>query len=150
MKTTTDISIRSLARTFMLALFGTAFFASSGSGFGQLASTTQPNYNATYAFGFSWTDTHSDCNWSPCCYWKHVASNGPLWSQYLSSILGVADNRQYNLAHCGALTSDVLNQAFDFKRNNNDPAQGLFCVMSGATDFLHQGRDHPEDLANDT
>ncbi len=117
---------------------------------GQSAPCSTYDYNSTFAFGYSWTQDDGACHWPSCCYYQHNACNGPLWIQYLSSQLGIANNQQFDEAVCGATAVEVLGQIYDFKHNNLDMSEGLGCIMPGGGDFLRQGRTNAAALGDDT
>jgi phospholipase/lecithinase/hemolysin len=94
----------------------------------QVATLSITPFNSIYCFGFSWTDTHN-CTWDPAKYWHNHACNGPMWPEYLSTNLGLAYIAAHNYAHCGATTSDILNQAINFPAPLL-PQLSLYCLWT--------------------
>lgn len=98
-----------------------------------LTSTTGYSFTAVYAFGDSLTDTGR----SPAGagYYDGRYSNGPLWIEYLSAMLGIPYNPTNNLAVSGSTTYDLLSQIAGMPVATN-PQSALFTVWSGGNDFL--------------
>lgn len=100
------------------------------------------SFTALYAFGDSLTDTGR--NPSGTNYYQGRYSNGPLWIEYLSPMLGIPYKASNNLAVSGSETSDLASEIAAMPASTN-LRSSLFAVWSGANDFL----DHPEYGEND-
>ncbi len=98
-----------------------------------LGVTTGYSFTAVYAFGDSLTDTGR--NPAGSGYYQGRFSNGPLWIEYLSGLLGVPYNSTNNLAISGSTTLDLLSQIAGAPASTN-PRSALFAVWSGGNDFL--------------
>lgn len=99
-----------------------------------LTVTTGYSFTAVYAFGDSLTDTGRNPP-SGTNYYEGRYSNGPLWIEYLSALLGIRYNPTNNLAVSGSTTSDLLSQIAGMTVSPN-PQSALFAVWSGPNDFL--------------
>ena len=98
-----------------------------------LANTTGYSFTAIYAFGDSLTDTgQHPANTN---YYHGRYSNGPLWVEYLSAMLGIPFNTNNNLAYAGTQTSDLMRQVTSVPSFTNAPSE-LFIVWSGELDML--------------
>ncbi|HLX70561.1 MAG TPA: SGNH/GDSL hydrolase family protein [Verrucomicrobiae bacterium] len=98
-----------------------------------LTVTTGNSFTAIYAFGDSLTDTGR--NPSGSGYYNGRYSNGPLWIEYLSAMLGIPYDSTNNLAVSGSTTSALLSQIAGMPASAN-PGSALFTVWSGGNDFL--------------
>ena len=108
-----------------------------GSATSQVATLKLVPFNSIYCFGFSWTDTIGNgCGWSAPNYYGNRACNGPMWPEFLSTNLGLAYVGSNNFAHCGAFTSDMLNQIASLFRAPRHPELSLYCLWAGGGDFL--------------
>ena len=94
------------------------------------------SYDALYAFGDSLTDTGREPA-EPYFHYDGRWSNGPLWVEYLSVLLGFSYNPDNNLAHSGAQTDDTLGQVIAFVPAT-DVGHSLFVVWAGGNDFLQE------------
>ncbi len=94
------------------------------------------SYDALYAFGDSLTDTGREPA-EPYLHYDGRWSNGPLWVEYLSVLLGFPYNPDNNLAHSGAQTDDTLGQVNEFVPAT-DVGRSLFVVWAGGNDFLQE------------
>lgn len=81
-------------------------------------------FTAIVAFGDSYTDTGNAPS-SPPDYWNGRFSNGPLWIEDLSQMLGFAYNAANNYAVSGT-ESDELGVAIDNFPGTSDSANGRF------------------------
>ena len=91
-------------------------------------------YDALYTFGDSLTDTGREPA-EPLLHYDGRWSNGPLWVEYLSVILGFPYDPGHNLAHSGAQTDDTLGQVTQFVPAT--PLDHALCVVwAGGNDFL--------------
>src|SRR6266576_1442435 len=76
-------------------------------GIGLLLSTQATfGFTALYAFGDSLTDTTHHL--ASSSYWMGRFSNGPLWVEYLSPLLGFSYNPANNSAFAGSTTSSGI------------------------------------------
>ena len=98
-----------------------------------LAVMTGYSFTAVYAFGDSLTDTGR--NPSGAGYYNGRYSNGPLWIEYLSAMLGIPYNASNNLAVSGSQTSALLSQIAGMPASTNSHS-ALYAVWSGGNDFL--------------
>jgi thermolabile hemolysin len=98
------------------------------------------SYDALYAFGDSLTDTGREPA-EPYFHYDGRWSNGPLWVEYLSVLLGFSYNPDNNLAHSGAQTDDTLGQVIAFVPAS-DAGHSLFVVWAGGNDFLQEYDKH--------
>src|SRR5271170_2372499 len=92
-----------------------------------LSARTGYSFTALYAFGDSLTDTGR--NPPGAQYYEGRYSNGPLWIEYLSAMLGIPYNASNNLAYSGSTTSDLLSQIAEMPSTNNLQS-ALFAVWS--------------------
>lgn len=99
-----------------------------------LTVTTGYSFTAVYAFGDSLTDTGRNPP-TESGYYDGRYSNGPLWIEYLSAMLGIPYNSTNNLAYSGSQTSDLSSQIAAMPTPAN-PQSTLFAVWSGGNDFL--------------
>lgn len=99
-----------------------------------LTVTTGYSFTAVYAFGDSLTDTGRNPP-SGTNYYHGRYSNGPLWIEYLSAMLGIPYNPTNNQAISGSTTSDLLSQISAIPAPTN-PHSALYAVWSGGNDFL--------------
>jgi phospholipase/lecithinase/hemolysin len=109
-----------------------------------LTVTTGYSFTAIYAFGDSLTDTGR--NPPGAGYYEGRYSNGPLWIEYLSTMLGIPYNASNNLAYSGSTTSDLLSEIAAMP-TPADPQSALFAVWSGANDFLDAATGNGENDA---
>jgi phospholipase/lecithinase/hemolysin len=107
--------------------------------------TTGYSFTALYAFGDSLTDTGRNPP-SETEYYQNRYSNGPLWIEYLSTLLGIPYNPANNLAFSGSTTSDLSSQIAGLPALTN-PQSALFAVWSGANDFLQAQGNGENDAA---
>jgi len=98
-------------------------------------------FTAIYAFGDSLTDTtHHLATGSS--YWMGRFSNGPLWVEYLSPLLGFPYNPANNLAWAGStassgsITPSLLTQVNSFSAPAN-AGSALFVTWSGGNDVIN-------------
>lgn len=98
-----------------------------------LTVTTGYSFTAVYAFGDSLTDTGR--NPAGSGYYDGRYSNGALWIEYLSALLGIPYNASNNLAYSGSTTSDLASQIAAMPPPAN-PRSALYAVWSGGNDFL--------------
>ena len=101
---------------------------------------TPPPFDALYAFGDSLTDTGRRPA-EPLLHYEGRWSNGPLWVEYMSTLLGLAYDPDKNLAHSGAQCDDTYQQVIDFTPTN-DVSLSLFVVWAGGNDFLQEYDQH--------
>jgi phospholipase/lecithinase/hemolysin len=98
-------------------------------------------YSALVAFGDSYTDTGNAPS-SPPSYWNGRFSNGPLWIEDLSPMLGFSYDAGNNYAVSGS-ESDELGLQISRFPGTSDP-NVLFAIWSGNNDFgnhLNLGTD---------
>lgn len=110
-----------------------------------LATTSGYSFTALYAFGDSLTDTGRNPP-SETGYYQGRYSNGPLWIEYLSAMLGISYNAANNLAISGSTTSDLASQIAGMPVPAN-PQSALYAVWSGANDFLQSTGNGINDAA---
>jgi phospholipase/lecithinase/hemolysin len=110
-----------------------------------LTATTGYSFTAIYAFGDSLTDTGRNPP-SEAGYYEGRFSNGPLWIEYLSPMLGIPYNTSNNLADSGSTTSDLLSQIAGMPASTNLQS-ALFAVWSGGNDFLDATGNGVNDVA---
>lgn len=99
-----------------------------------LTVTNGYSFTAIYAFGDSLTDTGRNPP-SETGYYQGRYSNGPLWIEYLSPMLGIPYNASNNLAISGSTTSDLALEIASMPAPVN-PQSALYAIWSGANDFL--------------
>lgn len=92
-------------------------------------------FTALYVFGDSLSDTGNNPAPNATNYYEGRYSNGPLWVEYLSALLGFAYNPSNNFAVSGSTTSNLLAQVAGLPASTN-LRTGLFTVWSGGNDFL--------------
>lgn len=92
-------------------------------------------FTAIVAFGDSYTDTGNAPS-SPPDYWNGRFSNGPLWIEDLSQMLGFAYNAGNNYAVSGT-ESDELGVAIDNFPGTTDSANVLFAIWTGNNDIAN-------------
>lgn len=92
-------------------------------------------FTAIVAFGDSYTDTGNAPS-SPPDYWDGRFSNGPLWIEDLSVMLGFSYNPANNYAVSGS-ESDELGVAIAKFGGTSDSANVLFAIWSGNNDFAN-------------
>jgi len=102
----------------------------SGSVTSQVATLTITPFNALYAFGFSYTDTHN-CDWPAASYWNRRPSNGPMWPEFLSTNLGMAYVETRNYAVCGN-TTVAWDQVAKYPTPSK-PELALYCLWLWGT-----------------
>lgn len=107
-----------------------------------------PAYTALVAFGDSYTDTGNSPS-SPPDYWNGRFSNGPLWIEDLSRLLGFSYNSANNYAVSGT-ESDELGVAIAKFGGTSDSANVLFAIWSGNNDFANHLNLGTDDAAWDT
>lgn len=102
-----------------------------------------PPYDALYCFGFSWTDTQGKFMDGSCdfvCnnpqYWQNHSCNGLMWSEFLSTKLGLSYLPANNLARGAATTGDTLTQV-NWLGAMANPGRNLYVVWVAAGDFLN-------------
>ena len=105
-------------------------------------------YTAIVAFGDSYTDTGNFPS-SPPDYWNGRFSNGPLWIEDLSVMLGFSYNPGNNYAVSGS-ESDELGVAIAKFGGTSDSANVLFAIWSGNNDFANHLNLGTDDAAWDT
>ena len=110
-----------------------------------LTVTTGYSFTAIYAFGDSLTDTGRNPP-AGTNYFQGRFSNGPLWVEYLSAMLGIPYNASNNLAFSGSTTSNLLSQITNMPVALNRPS-ALFIIWSGGNDFLHNAGIGSNDVA---
>jgi len=110
-----------------------------------LTVTTGYSFTALYSFGDSLTDTGRNPP-SGAGYYQGRYSNGPLWVEYLSAMLGIPFNTTNNLAVSGSTTSGLSAQIAGMPAPA-DPGSALFAVWSGANDFLQSPGNGENDAA---
>ena len=110
-------------------------------GIGLLLSTQATfGFTALYAFGDSLTDTTHHL--ASASYWMGRFSNGPLWVEYLSPLLGFSYNPANNSAFAGSTTSSnllptgLLRQVGSFSTPAN-AGSALFVAWSGGNDVIN-------------
>jgi len=97
-------------------------------------------FTALYAFGDSLTDTTHHL--ASASYWMGRFSNGPLWVEYLSPLLGFPYNPANNSAWAGSTTSSgfippgLLSQVNSFSAPA-DAGSALFVTWSGGNDVIN-------------
>lgn len=96
--------------------------------------STGYSFTAVYAFGDSLTDTGRNPP-TGTNYYNGRYSNGPLWIEYLSAMLGIAYNASNNLAVSGSTTYNLSSQIASMPASSN-PQSALFTLWSGPNDFL--------------
>lgn len=96
--------------------------------------TTGYSFTAIYAFGDSLTDTGRSP--SGAGYYMGRYSNGPLWIEYLSAMLGLPYNASNNLAVSGSTTSNLMAQIATMPATTM-PQSALYTVWSGPNDFSY-------------
>ncbi len=92
-----------------------------------------PAYTALVAFGDSYTDTGNAPS-SPPNYWNGRFSNGPLWIEDLSPMLGFAYDAGNNYAVSGSESDELGLQISQFP-GTDDRENVLFAIWSGSNDF---------------
>ncbi len=107
-----------------------------------------PAFTALVGFGDSYTDTGNFPS-SPPDYWNGRFSNGPLWSEDLSQMLGFTYNPANNYAVSGT-ESDELGVAIANFPGTTDSADVLFAIWSGNNDFANHLNLGTNDGAWDT
>lgn len=105
-------------------------------------------YTALVAFGDSYTDT-GNLPSSPPDYWNGRFSNGPLWVEDLSVILGFGYDPGNNFAVSGS-ESDELGLAIANFGGTTDSANVLFAIWSGNNDFANHLNLGTDDAAWNT
>ena len=110
-------------RIFFLAMTGISL-ATATAGY---------SFTAVYAFGDSLTDTGR--NPAGTGYYMGRYSNGPLWIEYLSAMLGIPYNASNNLAISGSTTSNLLAQIATMPPSTH-LSSALCTVWSGPNDFV--------------
>jgi thermolabile hemolysin len=118
--------IRSQARRVIFAATLAALFLTATAGY---------SFTAVYAFGDSLTDTGRNPSPAGTNYFEGRFSNGPLWIEYLSALLGITYNTNNNLAVSGSQTSALLSEIAGMPAVTN-PHSALYAVWSGGNDFL--------------
>ena len=103
------------------------------------------SFTAFYAFGDSLTDTGRNPP-SETGYYQGRYSNGQLWIEYLSAMLGFPYNASNNLAVSGSTTSDLASQIAGMPASPH-PQSALFAVWSGANDFLQSSGNGVDNAA---
>lgn len=110
-----------------------------------LAVATGYSFTALYAFGDSLTDT-GRVPPIETGYYQGRYSNGSLWIEYLSAMLGIPYNPTNNLALSGSTTSDLSSEIASMPPLTN-PQSALFAVWSGGNDFLQSTGNGVNDAA---
>jgi phospholipase/lecithinase/hemolysin len=105
-------------------------------------------FTAIVAFGDSYTDTGNAPS-SPPDYWNGRFSNGPLWIEDLSQILGFGYNPANNYAVSGT-ESDELGVAVANFPGTSDSANVLFSIWTGNNDIANHLNLGGNDAAWDT
>ena len=105
-------------------------------------------FTSIVAFGDSYTDTGNAPS-SPPDYWNSRFSNGPLWIEDLSQMLGFAYNAGNNYAVSGT-ESDELGVAIDNFPGTSDSANVLFAIWTGNNDIANHLDLGTDDSAWDT
>jgi phospholipase/lecithinase/hemolysin len=100
-----------------------------------LAGSTGYSFTALYAFGDSLSDTGRSPAPAPS-YFDGRFSNGPLWVEYLSALLGLPYNASNNFAVSGSTSSNLASQISGLTPSTNLQS-GLFTLESGGNDFLN-------------
>jgi phospholipase/lecithinase/hemolysin len=114
-----------------------------------LACTPGYSFTALYAFGDSLTDTGKNPP-VESGYYNGRYSNGALWIEYLSAMLGIPYNSSNNFAYSGSTTSDLSSQIAGTGAPAN-PQSALYAVWSGGNDFLQSiGNNSENDAAWNT
>jgi len=109
----------------------------SGSVTSRVANLTIVPFNAPYFLGDSLTDTHNcSGSWPPAQYYNGRACNGPMWPEFISTNLGVTYISANNFAVCGAMSSDVQNQAYSVPSLTRSIPRLCF-LWGGDNDFDH-------------
>ncbi|HLH52835.1 MAG TPA: SGNH/GDSL hydrolase family protein [Verrucomicrobiae bacterium] len=90
-------------------------------------------FTSLVAFGDSYTDTGRLPS-SPPNYWNGRFSNGPLWIEYMSQMLGFAYDHANNYAVSGS-ESDELGIQINNYPGTTDSDNVLFAIWSGNNDF---------------
>lgn len=90
-------------------------------------------YTALVAFGDSYTDTGRAPS-SPPNYWAGRFSNGPLWIEYVSEMLGFAYVPANNFAVSGTESNELGLEINNFG-GTTDSDNVLFAIWSGNNDF---------------
>ena len=107
-------------------------------GLGAFALSCSParSYTALVAFGDSYTDTGNVPSSAPNYYYGRF-SNGPLWIEYLSQLLGFSFSAGNNYALSGS-ESDELGVEISRFPGTTDSGNVLFAIWSGNNDFVNR------------
>ncbi|HTL58068.1 MAG TPA: SGNH/GDSL hydrolase family protein [Candidatus Limnocylindrales bacterium] len=105
-------------------------------------------YTALVGFGDSYTDTGNVPSSAPNYYYGRY-SNGPLWIEYLSQVLGFGYNAANNYALSGS-ESDELGVEISHFPGTADSANVLFAIWSGNNDFINRLKLGYDDYSWDT
>ena len=93
-------------------------------------------YTSLVGFGDSYTDTGNVPSSAPKYYYGRF-SNGPLWIEYLSQVLGFNYNAANNYALSGS-ESDELGIEISHFPGTADSDNVLFAIWSGNNDFINR------------
>lgn len=87
---------------------------SSGAVTSRVATLSITSFQSAHFFGYSWTSAHTG-EWEPSTsYWNGRPANGPLWSELISTNLGLPYLEANNHAAAGAGAADVRRQSHTF------------------------------------